>query len=139
MKLPGVGQSGRIPNSSTTTRSKKADTLRPGNSRDSSQKRFAQASDHCATWRTERIKQDTSGQTRSPEETRYAYKIETAQPPRLFCSVNSRGCRQRFSRASGPSGRCKRPNVERSFTDDNRSGRDSPLLRRFPEDALLDL
>ena len=40
----GVGQSGRIPSSSTTTSSTKAGTLRPGNSRNSFQKRFARAS-----------------------------------------------------------------------------------------------
>ena len=41
-------ESGRIRNSSITTRSRRADTLRPGNSRDSFQKRFARASDRFA-------------------------------------------------------------------------------------------
>jgi hypothetical protein len=44
----GFGQSGRIPNSSITTSSTKAATLRPGNSHSSFQKRFAWASGHCA-------------------------------------------------------------------------------------------
>src|SRR6266446_3627353 len=48
MQFRGVGRSGRIPNSSTTTSSTRAATLRPGNSRNSFQKRFARASDHCA-------------------------------------------------------------------------------------------
>jgi hypothetical protein len=43
-----AGQSGRIPNSSITTSSTEAGTLRPGNSRNSFQKRFARALDHCA-------------------------------------------------------------------------------------------
>ena len=43
----GVGQSGRIPNSSITTSSTKAGTSRRGSSRNSFQKRFARASDHC--------------------------------------------------------------------------------------------
>jgi hypothetical protein len=47
-RAPGAGQSGRIPSSSTTTSSTKAGTLRPGNSRNSFQKRFARGSDHCA-------------------------------------------------------------------------------------------
>jgi cytochrome c2 len=41
-------ESGRIRNSSITTRSRRADTLQPGNSRDSFQKRFARASDRFA-------------------------------------------------------------------------------------------
>ena len=41
-------ESGRIRNSSITTRSRRADTLRPGNSRNSFQKRFARASDRFA-------------------------------------------------------------------------------------------
>jgi hypothetical protein len=41
----GAGRSGRIPNSSTTTGSTTADTLLPGSSRNSSQKRSAQDSD----------------------------------------------------------------------------------------------
>src|SRR5437016_1020189 len=51
MKPRGPGQSGRIPNSSITTSSTKAGTLRPGNSRNSFQKRFARASDPCANRR----------------------------------------------------------------------------------------
>ena len=43
-----AGQSGPITNSSITTSSTKAGTLRPGNSRNSFQKRFVRASDHCA-------------------------------------------------------------------------------------------
>src|SRR5438552_562225 len=45
----GVGQSRRIPISSTTTSSTKAGTLRLWNSRNSCQKRFARASGHCVT------------------------------------------------------------------------------------------
>ena len=45
IKLRGVGQSARIPNSSTTTSSREADTSRPGNSRSSLPKSFAPASD----------------------------------------------------------------------------------------------
>ena len=41
-------ESGRIRNSSITTRSRRADTLRPENSRDSFQKRFARGSDRFA-------------------------------------------------------------------------------------------
>jgi hypothetical protein len=48
MQLRALGQSEPIPNSSITTSSTKAGTLRPGNSRNSFQKRFARASDHCA-------------------------------------------------------------------------------------------
>jgi len=44
----GVGRSGRIPNSSTTTGSTRADTSLLGSSRNSFQKRFAQDSDHSA-------------------------------------------------------------------------------------------
>jgi hypothetical protein len=47
-QLREVGQSGRIRNSSTTTRSIEAGTLRPGNSRSSFQKKFAPASGHYA-------------------------------------------------------------------------------------------
>jgi hypothetical protein len=45
----GVGQSGRIPTSSITTRSTKADTSPPGNSRICSPPRSAQRSGHCAS------------------------------------------------------------------------------------------
>src|ERR671913_956718 len=48
MQRRGAGQSGRIPSSSITTSSTKADILRPGNSRNSFQKRFARASDDFA-------------------------------------------------------------------------------------------
>src|SRR5258708_24266045 len=48
MKPRGVGQSGRIPISSITTRSTEAATSRPGRSRNSFHKRSARASDHCA-------------------------------------------------------------------------------------------
>src|SRR5262249_14509123 len=48
MQLRALGQSEPIPNSSITTSSIKAGTLRPGNSRNSFQKRFGRASDHCA-------------------------------------------------------------------------------------------
>ena len=44
----GVGRSRRITSSSTTTRLAEADTMRPGNNRNSFRKRFARASDHCA-------------------------------------------------------------------------------------------
>jgi len=43
----GVGQSGRIPNSSITTRSRKAGTLRRGNSRSSSPKRRGRGAPGC--------------------------------------------------------------------------------------------
>src|SRR5271156_1442128 len=42
-----VGRSGRTTNSFITTGSTKAGTMRPGNSRNSFQKRFARASDRC--------------------------------------------------------------------------------------------
>src|SRR6266581_4311116 len=51
MKPRGVGQSGRIPISSITTRSTEAATSRPGRSRNSFHKRSARRSDHCARWR----------------------------------------------------------------------------------------
>jgi len=47
----GVGQSGRIPNSSTTTSSTKAGALQRGNSRSSSVKSCERRSSHCASWR----------------------------------------------------------------------------------------
>src|SRR5215217_3963640 len=104
MKLPGVGQSGRIPNSSTTTRSKKADTLRPGNSRDSSQKRFAQASDHCATWRTERIKQDTSGQTRRLRRLVMPTKLRPPSRRDFFAASTAAGVASAFPALLVPAG-----------------------------------
>src|SRR5439155_22525507 len=45
---PELGRAGVSQNSSITTRSTKAGTVRPGSSRNSFQKRFARASDHCA-------------------------------------------------------------------------------------------
>src|SRR5215469_12346352 len=48
MQLRAVGQNEPIRNSSITTSSTKAGTLRPGNSRNSFQKRFERASDRCA-------------------------------------------------------------------------------------------
>ena len=54
-QLRAVGQSGPIPNLSITTSSTKAATLRPGNSLNSFQKRFAPASDHCAPDRLSRF------------------------------------------------------------------------------------
>ena len=48
MKPRGAGRSGRIPSSSTSTRSTRAVTSRHGSSRCSSQTRFAQASGRCA-------------------------------------------------------------------------------------------
>ena len=51
MKLHGAGPIGRIANSSTSTSSQRADTLQPGSSRSSFQKKFARASAHCANRR----------------------------------------------------------------------------------------
>src|SRR5258707_10150777 len=51
MKPRGAGQSVRIPNSSITTSSTEAATSPRGSSRNSFQKRFARASDPCASWR----------------------------------------------------------------------------------------
>ena len=51
----GVGQKRRTPSSSTTTGSTKVGTLRPGNSRNSLQRRFAQASDRCVLARRSRM------------------------------------------------------------------------------------
>jgi hypothetical protein len=48
IKPRGVGQSGRIPNVSMTTRLRQAGTVRRGNSRSSSLSSSARRSEHCA-------------------------------------------------------------------------------------------
>jgi hypothetical protein len=76
---------GRIPNSSTTTRSTKAVTLRHGNSRNSIQKRSVRASDLCAVDHLARFGLHLTIVTYLFASTRRPY---SSSSPRCFCFLN---------------------------------------------------
>src|SRR3954452_9991709 len=139
MKPRGVGQSGRIPNSFTTTRSAKAGTLRPGNSRNSSQKRFVQASDHCATRRTERISRTTKAKL--VRLRRLVMPTKSGPPTRrdFFAVSTAAGVASAFPALLVPAGDASGQTSKGVSQMTTEAAGIRPFSLDFPEDALLDL
>src|SRR5215203_1030280 len=146
MKLPGVGQSGRIPSSSTTTRSTKAGTLQPGNSRNSSQKRFVQASDHCANSGAESGQLSVSGQDdhrpNSLAPRRVVMPTKSTSPTRrdFFAASTAAGVASVFPALLVPAGDALGQPAKQGVPPMTAN---ADAIRAFsvdfPEDALVDL
>src|SRR6185312_15422758 len=97
MRPRGAGQSARISNSFTTTRSPKAGTLRPGNSLCFFQKRFARASGHFAK-RTE----DISARSRECADLTRLGTLHLIRTDRERRKVSCQQHRQRDEKFSSP-------------------------------------